>query len=53
MESSPSSIFNIDVRKTLVVDPLTTTLDTCAFEILSRFILLGEVDEAGIEPSNS
>ncbi|KAF3490411.1 hypothetical protein F2Q69_00056269 [Brassica cretica] len=53
MESSPSSIINTEVRKTLVVDPLTTSSNACAFERPSRFTLLGDVDEVVTEPSSS
>ncbi|CAF2014369.1 unnamed protein product, partial [Brassica napus] len=53
MESSPSSIINTEARKTLVVDPLTTSSNACAFESPSRFTLLGDVDEVVTEPSSS
>ncbi|KAF3486458.1 hypothetical protein F2Q69_00055223 [Brassica cretica] len=53
MESSPSSIINTEARKTLVVDPLTTSSNACAFESPSRFTLLGVVDEVVTEPSSS
>ncbi|KAF2536699.1 hypothetical protein F2Q68_00019711 [Brassica cretica] len=53
MESAPSSIINTEARKTLVVDPLTTSSNACAFESPSRFTLLGNVDEVVTEPSSS
>ncbi|KAF3568534.1 hypothetical protein DY000_02012765 [Brassica cretica] len=53
MESAPSSIINTEARKTLVVDPLTTSSNACAFESPSRFTLLGDVDEVVTEPSSS
>ncbi|WZZ13039.1 hypothetical protein YC2023_106128 [Brassica napus] len=45
MESSPSNIINSKVCETLVVGPLTTTLNLCAFESPSRFTVLRDVDE--------
>ena len=53
MESSPSSIINTEARKTLVVDPITTSSNACAFESPSRFTLLGDVDEVVTESSSS
>ncbi|KAF3506281.1 hypothetical protein F2Q69_00002048 [Brassica cretica] len=53
MESSPSSIINTEARKTLVVDPITTSSNACAFESPSRFTLLGDVVEVVTEPSSS
>uniref|UniRef100_A0A0D3BTE1 1,3-beta-glucan synthase n=1 Tax=Brassica oleracea var. oleracea TaxID=109376 RepID=A0A0D3BTE1_BRAOL len=46
-------IINTEARKTLVVDPLTTSSNACAFESPSRFTLLGAVDEVVTEPSSS
>lgn len=51
VDSSPSSIINDEVYETFVVDPLTITSKSCVFESPSRFILLGDVDEAVTEPS--
>ncbi|KAH0909382.1 hypothetical protein HID58_032703 [Brassica napus] len=45
MESFPSNIINSKVCETLVVGPLTTTLNLCAFENPSRFTVLRDVDE--------
>ncbi|CAN6848819.1 unnamed protein product [Brassica oleracea] len=53
MESPPSIITNTKVCKTLVVDPLTTSSNPCAFENPSRFEVLGDVDEVVTEPSSS
>ncbi|KAF2558421.1 hypothetical protein F2Q68_00017834 [Brassica cretica] len=41
------------VCETLVVDPLTTSSNPCAFESPSRFEVLGDVDEVVTEPSSS
>ncbi|KAH0884431.1 hypothetical protein HID58_060527 [Brassica napus] len=40
-------------KKTSVVDPVTTTPNANAFESPSCFFVLGDVDEAGIEPMGS
>ena len=53
MESPPSIITNTKVCETLVVDPLTTSSNPCAFESPSRFEVLGDVDEVVTEPSSS
>lgn len=53
MEFSSSSIINSEVHETSVVDPLTATLNSCAFEIPSRFTLLGDVDEVETGPFSS
>ncbi|XP_018448376.2 uncharacterized protein LOC108819852 [Raphanus sativus] len=53
MENTPSSIINNKVLEPSVIDPLTTTTNHCAFESLSRFTVLEEVEEAEIESSNS
>ncbi|KAF2563154.1 hypothetical protein F2Q70_00015110 [Brassica cretica] len=53
MESHPSIITNTKVCETLVVDPLTTSSNLCAFESSSRFEVLGDVDEVVTEPSSS
>ncbi|CAN6913185.1 unnamed protein product [Brassica oleracea] len=53
MESSPSNITNNAVLKTPVVDPLTTTPQTGAFESPSCFTVLGVMDEVGTEPMSS
>ncbi|CAG7890525.1 unnamed protein product [Brassica rapa] len=53
MESSPSNIINSEVCETLVVGPLTTTLNPCAFESPSRFTVLRNVDEVVLEPASS
>ncbi|CAF2285106.1 unnamed protein product [Brassica napus] len=53
MESPPSIITNTKVCETLVVDPLTTSSNPCAFESPSRFEVLGDVDEVVREPSSS
>ncbi|KAL0731340.1 hypothetical protein Bca4012_027434 [Brassica carinata] len=53
MESSPSTIINTEVCKTLVIDPLTTSSNPCAFESPSRFKVSGDVDEFVTEPSSS
>ncbi|CAN7054289.1 unnamed protein product, partial [Brassica oleracea var. botrytis] len=53
MESPPSIITNTKVCETLVIDPLTTSSNPCAFESSSRFEVLGDVDEVVTEPSSS
>ncbi|KAH0879056.1 hypothetical protein HID58_066450, partial [Brassica napus] len=46
---SPSSNINNEVHETLVLDPLTTIPQASIFESLSRFTVLGVVDEVEIE----
>ncbi|KAF8119105.1 hypothetical protein N665_0001s0155 [Sinapis alba] len=53
MEFSPSSIINNEVQKIIVVDPLTATPQTSAFESPSHVTVLSVVDEAEREPSSS
>ncbi|CAF2190912.1 unnamed protein product [Brassica rapa] len=53
MDCYPSKITNNEVIESLVVDLMTTTPIHCAFESSSRFSVLGNVDEAEIEPPNS
>ncbi|KAF2604291.1 hypothetical protein F2Q70_00024566 [Brassica cretica] len=52
IEFSPSNIINSEVCETLVVGPLTTTLNPCAFENPSRFTVLRDVDEVVLEPAS-
>ncbi|KAF3585111.1 hypothetical protein F2Q69_00031007 [Brassica cretica] len=53
MESTPSNIINNEVLESIVVDPVTTTPNHCAFESPSRFTVLGDGDEVEIEPPSS
>ncbi|CAF2154842.1 unnamed protein product, partial [Brassica napus] len=53
MEWFPSTIINNEVTITSEVDLLNTTPTNCAFESPSRFTILGDVDEAGVEASSS
>ncbi|CAH8359788.1 unnamed protein product [Eruca vesicaria subsp. sativa] len=45
MDSSPSTVINTEVCETLVVDPLTTSRTSFAFESPSQFKELEDVDE--------
>ncbi|CAN6883608.1 unnamed protein product [Brassica oleracea] len=53
MDCYPSKITNNEVMESLVVDLMTTTPIHGAFESSSQFSVLGNVDEAEIEPPNS
>ncbi|CAF1761172.1 BnaC09g31830D [Brassica napus] len=53
MDCHPSNITNDEVIESLVVDLMTATPIHCAFESSSRFSVLGNVEEAEIEPPNS
>ncbi|CAG7898844.1 unnamed protein product [Brassica rapa] len=53
MDFYQSNITNNQVIESLVVDLITPTPIHCAFESPSRFSVLGNVDEAEIEPPNS
>ena len=53
MKYSSSTIINTKVCKTLVADPLTTSHIPYAFESLSRFKVVGDVDDFETEPSSS
>ncbi|KAF2608710.1 hypothetical protein F2Q68_00045145 [Brassica cretica] len=53
METSPSNIINKEVQKTLIVDPLHTSVQASGFESPSRFTALGDVEEAPDEQMSS
>ncbi|KAG5391979.1 hypothetical protein IGI04_021942 [Brassica rapa subsp. trilocularis] len=53
METVPSNNIIKEVQKTSVVDPVTTTPNANTFESPSCFSVLGDVDEAEIEPMGS
>ncbi|CAF2097010.1 BnaA05g13260D [Brassica napus] len=53
MEFTPSNIINNEVLESIIVDPVTTKPNHCAFESPSRFTVLGDGDEVEIEPPSS
>ncbi|KAH0932840.1 hypothetical protein HID58_009957 [Brassica napus] len=53
MKNVPSNNINKKVQNFYVVDLITTTPNVNAFESLSCFSVLGDVDEAEIEPMGS
>ncbi|KAH0905961.1 hypothetical protein HID58_037788 [Brassica napus] len=53
VETVPSNNINMEVQKTSVVDPVTTTPSANAFESPSCFSVLSDMDEAEIESMGS